>query len=248
MGQLRQGNAVISGSGQFAGGLYENITISGSSKINGDIDAFDVKISGSAHFYGNVASESVTVSGSAKFDGNIDTGRYVSSGSTSIEGHLHCRVVTSNGSMICGRDIRAEEIKNNGSLRVNGDVAAESFKSSGGFHINGLLNASQINVNMSGRGFVHEIGGDQISVKYSRLNIISNLLRKLVDQFGYGDYWRLQSEQIEATDVSLEWSKVGIIRGNRVRIGPGCKIGLIEYTETVDIHPKANVGNVKRII
>jgi len=248
MEQVRQGNAVISGSGQLAGGLYDNITISGSSKINGNINAIDVKVSGSADFHGNVASESVTVSGSAKFDGDIDTSKYVSSGSTSIQGHLYGRAVTTNGSLRCEKDIRVEEIKNNGSLYVKGDIEAESFNSHGGFHIMGLLNASEIKVNMSGRCFAHEIGGDQIIVKYSRLNIVSNFFRSLFDQMGYGDIWRLHSEQIEATDVSLEWSKVGIVRGNRVYIGPGCKIELIEYTETVDIHPKAMVGNVKKII
>ncbi|HIW35344.1 MAG TPA: polymer-forming cytoskeletal protein [Candidatus Paenibacillus intestinavium] len=248
MEQSRQGNAVISGSGQLAGGLYENITISGSSNINGDINALDVKVSGSAHFYGNVSAESVTVNGSAKFAGDINTNRYISSGSTIINGNVHGRVVTSNGSMSCKKDIRAEEIKNNGSLRVIGDIEAESFNSAGGFHVKGLLNASEIKVNMSGRCFVHEIGGDQIIVKYSRLNIISTLFRSLFEQFGYGDIWRLQSEQIEATDVSLEWSKIGIVRGNRVNIGPGCKIGLVEYTDTVDIHPKAKVDHVKRIM
>lgn len=248
MQQSRPGNGVISGSGQLAGGLYENITISGSGNINGDINALNVKISGSAHFYGDVSSDSVTVSGSAKFDSHINTSRFLSSGSSRINGHLHCHEVTSNGSLSCKQDIRAEEIKNNGSMHVNGDVEAESFNTSGGFHIKGLLNASKINVNMSGRCFVHEIGGDQITVRYSRLNILSTLIRSLADQFGYADSWRLRSEQIEATDVSLEWSKVGIVRGNRVNIGPGCNIGLIEYTETVNIHPKAIVDNVKKII
>ncbi|MCR8657381.1 polymer-forming cytoskeletal protein [Paenibacillus endoradicis] len=248
MEQSRQGNAVISGSGQLAGGLYDNITISGSSNINGDINALDVKISGSAHFYGHVSSESVTVNGSAKFDGDINTNRYVSSGSSIIKGHVHGRIITSNGSMSCKKDIRAEEIKNNGSMHVNGDIEAESFNTSGGFHVKGLLNASEVKVNMSGRCFAHEIGGDEIIVKYSRLNIVSNLFRSLFDKFGYGDMWRLQSAQIEATDVSLEWSKVGIVRGSRVEIGSGCIIGLIEYTETVDIHPNAIVDQVKRIV
>lgn len=245
---MRQGNAVISGSGQLAGGLYDNITISGSGNVNGEVNAVDVKISGSAHFRANVSSESVKVSGSAKFDGDINTGECVTSGSSRIEGHLHARAVTVNGSMFCKKDIRAEEIKINGSLNVNGDIEAESFDTSGGFHIKGLLNASVIKVNIHGGCFAQEIGGDRIQVKVSRLNIFSNLFRSLLDLFDLGDRWRLQSEQIEATDVSLAWSQVGIVRGNRVDIGPGCKIGLIEYTETVNIHPNADVANVKKII
>lgn len=248
MEQQRQGNGVISGSGQLGGGMYRDITISGSGNVNGDVNALEVKVSGSAQFRGNVSSESVKVSGSAKFKGHIDTGDCRFSGSGTVDGHLHARTISTSGSLSCKEDVRAEEIIINGSLQARGDVEAESFEASGGFNIKGLLNASTVKVNMHGKSFVQEIGGDRITVRINPLNFISRLIANLFNSFGYGHGWGLQSELIEATDVSLEWSAVGVVRGNCVRIGPGCNIGLVEYAESVYIDPKANVRDVRQIV
>jgi len=64
---------------------------------------------------------------------------------------------------------------------------------------------------------------------------------------GRGYQCGLQAEQIEATDVSIEWSNVRVVRGNRVRIGPGCRIELLEYTESVYVDPESEVRDVRKI-
>ncbi|MCL6576409.1 hypothetical protein [Kyrpidia sp.] len=38
-------------------------------------------------------------------------------------------------------------------------------------------------------------------------------------------------ETIEGDDIYLENTRARVVRGTRVQIGPGCQIGLLEYSE-----------------
>jgi hypothetical protein len=46
----------------------------------------------------------------------------------------------------------------------------------------------------------------------------------------------------------LEWSEAKVVRGQAVEIGPGCNIGLVEYSESVRIDPQAKVQEVRQIV
>ena len=39
---------------------------------------------------------------------------------------------------------------------------------------------------------------------------------------------------IEGDDVDLEYTEADVVRGRRVRIGEGCSIGRVEYSESLD--------------
>jgi len=247
MEHMRTGDAKISGSGTIAGGFYRDVSISGSGKIDGDINALEVNVSGSAYFRGNVASESVQVSGSGKFGGHIDTGMCKFSGSGQVDGHLHARSLSTSGSLSCREGVRAEEVRISGSLATSGDVEAETFRTSGGFRIEGLLNASNIEVNMHGRCYVREIGGDRVEVRIAPLNVFWQMIVRVLNLVGIGSKLGLKSEVIEATDVKVEWTESRVVRGQRVWIGPGCDIELVEYTETAYVDENARVREVRQI-
>lgn len=240
-------NAVISGSGQLSGGNYEFVTISGSGVVNGDIVAADVKISGSAKFRGNVSAREVKVSGSARIKGSVEAGEVKFSGSGAVDGHLHAQSIHSSGSLSCKDAIRSEKIKISGHLSADGDVEAESFKSSGGFKIKGLLNASQIHVRMNGMSYAREIGGDRIEVEVAPFNFFWRTLIRAAQLFGWGSRLGLRSELIEGTDVTLEWTEARVVRGQRVGIGPGCRIDLVEYSDSIFIDPEAEVKEQRHI-
>lgn len=244
---MNLGDAKISGSGTIAGGCYRDVKISGSGNIEGDLHAQDVNISGSAWFRGSVASESVKVSGSAKFGSHVDTQDCKISGSTDVGGHLHARRLHASGSLSVREGIRAEEIKISGHLRAGHDVEAETFRSAGGFRIHGLLNASTIEVNMHGRCTAKEIGGDRVEVGVSTFHVFWRLIIKLADLFGFSRHFGFIAESVEATEVRLEWTEARIVRGNRVWIGPGCRVDLVEYTESAYVDPEANVKEVREL-
>lgn len=43
-----------------------------------------------------------------------------------------------------------------------------------------------------------------------------------------------QVGDIEGDDVDLEYTQADVVRGRRVRIGEGCSIGRVEYSESLD--------------
>lgn len=247
MEQMRMADARISGSGSIAGGYYRDVSISGSANVEGDIHALEIKVSGSAKFHGHVASESVKVSGSSHFGGHMDTKECKISGSGDVRGHLHARKLHASGALAVREGIRAEEVRISGSLRSDQDVEAETFRASGGFRIQGLLNASVVEVDMHGRCNVREIGGDRVEVGLGPLNLFWRMMIRLADLIGFARHLGLHAELIEATDVRLEWTEARIVRGNRVWIGPGCHVELVEYTESAYVDPEATVKEVREL-
>lgn len=248
MGNARYRDAVISGSGRIAGGQYEDVKISGSGEIDGDIIAEEVKSSGSAQFHGDVAARSVKVSGSARFRGNVDTQDCRVSGSAKISGHLHAERIQTSGSLQCDSSIRAEEIKVSGHVKVDGDAEAELFKASGSFKIHGLLNASEVQVNLGGICRAREVGGDRIEVRVAPINLFWKAFLRIAQFWGKGSRFGFRAELIEGTNVALEWTEARVVRGQEVRIGPGCNVGLVEYTHQAYVHPQAQVAEVRQII
>lgn len=242
----RFGGAAISGSGKIAGGMYEDVKISGSGVIDGDIDAWDVKVSGSAKFKGNVVSRSVKVSGSASFHGRIETGECKFSGSGDVAGELQASLLATSGSLSCRGNVRAHDLRISGSLRTYGDVEAESFDVSGSFRVDGLLNASSIDVRVGGPCSAREIGGDRIRVAPAPVAFFWRVFSWLSELLGFGKKGALTAELVEGTDIDLNWTRARIVRGNRVRIGPGSVVDLLEYTESAYVDKEAVVHEVRQ--
>lgn len=244
MDAIRQGDAQISGSGRISGGMYKNISISGSGQMDGNVDAFDVRISGSAEVHGNLKASSVKASGSAAIRGNMEAGECKFSGSGRVDGYSHMRSLSTSGSFVGGAGVRAEHVKASGGFKVAGDVEAETFSSSGGMTIDGLLNASEVTVKMHGKCYSKEIGGDRISItEAAPWNVIWKLLSSVVP------FWkiRMESELIEGTDVFVENTTAQVVRGNHVKIGEGCEIDLVEYTGTLHVDPHAKVLEIREV-
>jgi len=120
-----------------------------------------------------------------------------------------------------------------GQLTVKGDCTAESFHVLGAFTIDGLLNSGKIEVHLFGPCEVKEIGGGQIHIK-----------RRLL---GTAAYKHLTVDTVEGDDIRLEGTRAKVVRGNRVAIGPGCDIDLVEYKDDYHQSPRANVRESKRI-
>ena len=243
----RSGSAVISGSGQLAGGTYEDVKISGSGVIDGDIDAKTVKVSGSAKFKGNVAAGLVKVSGAASFLGKVATNEFKSSGSGDVSGDLAAQTLKTSGALHVRGSIRGQEVRISGSLRAEGDVEAEQFHVSGSFRIGGLLNASVIDVEVGGRCEAKEIGCDRMRVVPTPMSVFWKTVSKLSEALGFGKKGALAAEVIEGTELDLHLTRARIVRGNRVSIGPGCAIDLVEYTEEAFVSDEASVGEVRRL-
>ncbi|MDT2276668.1 hypothetical protein P7H20_20140 [Paenibacillus larvae] len=58
---------------------------------------------------------------------------------------------------------------------------------------------------------------------------------------------KLKAEVIEGDTIYLENTKADIVRGNRIVIGQGCEIRLIEFKEHFEADKSAKIGNSTRL-
>ncbi len=100
----------------------------------------------------------------------------------------------------------------------------------GGIRVSGLIKAGQVEIELGGRSNAREIQGSRIVVKSSRSFFFWIRRGK-----------RLDVELIEGDDISLEATNARIIRGERVKLGSGCRIETVEYGESLEVSPKATV-------
>ena len=244
MEKVNYGDIKISGSGTSGGGRYNEVTISGSGKINGDLECVDFKTSGSSKVIGNLKAETVKVSGSARIEGNVEAVEMKVSGSSHVTGQVKSQVLKISGSTHIEGSLYGEEVTIMGSAHIEKDCEVESFKASGNFKIQGLLNAGQVTINLGGKSSVKEIGGEHIEVKVS---IIDNFFfKKAIDKM-FNSRGELNTEIIEGDEIYLENTNAKIVRGNKVTIGEGCNIGLIEYSGEINVSNESIVKEQKKI-
>ncbi len=234
-------NVSISGAGKIGGGDYGNVRISGAGRVDGDLTAEEVRISGSGKVMGSAKAREITVSGSGRFTGNVEAESFQGSGACAVEGDLKAGEFRCSGSQRISGGLTAHYVRCSGTLAVGRNVEADVFISSGKFNIEGLLSADRVEIRLVGESRVQEIGGEKIEVRgrgETGFNVQISLTRGFRMGFGGGS---LQAKTIEGDDVYLESTRAEVVRGANVRIGPGCRINRVEYSETLEVHKDAAV-------
>lgn len=238
------GDIKISGSGTAGGGKYNEVSISGSGKINGNLECVEFKTSGSSKVVGNLKAGTIKISGSTKIDGDIEAEDMKVSGSAHVTGQIKCQNMKIYGSTHVEGNLYGEEIIIAGSVHIEKNCEAECFKANGSFKIQGLLNAGEIDIKISGNCFVKEIGGENIEVRVSFID--NSFIKKVIDKmFNYKG--ELTTELIEGDKIYLQNTNAKIVRGNNITIGEGCNIGLIEYSGEISISSDSIVNEQKKV-
>ncbi|MBP3038493.1 polymer-forming cytoskeletal protein [Bacillaceae bacterium Marseille-Q3522] len=227
-------NLTVNGFGTSSGGKYEKIHLNGKAVVNGSVEYEKFTCNGSATINGNMKGVKTDINGLCKISGNIFSEKFITDGSSSIEGDLIVEKGSINGKLSIDGNLKGEEIEINGKAVINGDCAAESFQSNGQFKIEGLLNADTIDIRLSLQSEVQEIGGQSIKVKRSKSLFQSLIPASLVTDLIEGDY------------VEIENTKAKTVRGNNVKIGQNCEIGLVEYLQSFDQDPEAVVKESRK--
>jgi cytoskeletal protein CcmA (bactofilin family) len=241
--KMNNNDIKISGSGCSNGGKCNNVIISGSGTINGDLECINFKTSGSSKVVGNLKADIIKISGSTKIEGDIEVEDMRVSGSSHITGQVKCQSVKINGSTRIEGSLYGEEVSITGSAHIEKNCEVESFKASGSFKIQGLLNAGQVIINLGGKSSVKEIGGEHIEI---RVSVIDNFFFKKVIDKMFNTKGELTTELIEGDEIYLENTIAKIVRGNNVTIGDGCNIGLIEYSGEINISSDSMVKEQKK--
>lgn len=255
----------ISGSSTMPGGTYGEVRISGSGRIEGDLNCSSLKISGSGSVNGDTKSEVISVAGSASLKGNVEVGEFKVAGSTAVKGTLkasECKIGGSTsvkesvyadnlkvyGSFKVEDAVKGEEINIYGSMSCKGDCECERFFVAGSFKTEGLVNADQVLIELGGNTRAKEIGGQNIRVQRGKVkkydNVLLDMIKSISSMFSTeGD---LVAEVIEGDEIYLEDTKAQVVRGNRVVIGKNCIIEKVEYKEEFRVLDNGQVKENKK--
>lgn len=235
------GNININGSGHVNGGTYDNVTINGSGSINGDLTCGSMTINGSGKIQGDLHTDgSFTINGSGAVAGSVTGNGHISmNGSGKIGGSVHCQSFHSAGSGA-----------------VDGDCEGEEIVMEGGGRIGGLLNGENIRLVLYPHCHmtIGSIGGTDITVEHKP----NQTLDKTVKLFGIriplgGGHTEgrgnsiLETDTIEGDTITLTGTKASRVSGRIVKLGQGCQIGRVEYTESYEVDETCAVDEVVRV-
>jgi cytoskeletal protein CcmA (bactofilin family) len=231
-------NLIINGSGSYPGGIYDKVSIRGEGTIVTDVECSVFNVYGTSEAVENVTTGSVKILGEAEFKGNIEAKETLVMGTMMVESLALLKKVKILGLLEVGERLSGDEATIKGSISVNGDVEYETFDSSGGFEIKGLLTADTIKIALRfGQSRAEEIGGGKITVKRKKNSLLP---------FGK-EVGSLTVKIIEGDDIYLENTTADIVRGNKVKIGPGCQIGLVEYRTDLTHDPRTTIKTKTKI-
>ncbi|MGG1514451.1 polymer-forming cytoskeletal protein [Paenibacillus oryzisoli] len=218
-------NLVISGIGSSGGGDFQTAKIDGVGRVEGDIRCEHFVLNGRLDVHGSLTAERADLKGTATVDGSVQVKRVELAGRFKI-----------------GGSASGESMEVDGSLLLQGNCEAETFTAAGRVTAE-LLSADRIHLTLHGPSVITELGGEQIVVRKQAGIDFAKWLQKLPLPVGN----RLTAKVIEGDDINLECTTADIVRGATVRIGPGCEIGLVEYTAKLEQDPRAKVNRAEQI-
>ncbi|GAC43068.1 hypothetical protein [Paenibacillus popilliae] len=219
------GDIMISGLGSSSGGTYQRVRIDGVGDINGDLVCTSFVSNGKGNVTGNLEAGMTEARGMLTVKGNLQSVHSRIDGTARLDGHWS-----------------GDTIELNGTVTIAYDCQAECFISHGTFHIGGLLNAGTIDVKMVGGCRAWEIGCERIQVRRSAaLSLFNKLFSSFINRPP------LEADTIEGDIVDLEYTRARVVRGNHVKIGPGCRIDHVEYRQSVQLHEEAQVNSHRKL-
>ena len=244
----------ISGSGSISAGEYnESISVSGSGKITGNIKCQELSCSGSVNAMGSVRCVGdLRVSGACAFEENVCADHISISGALKVAGDISAnKTVKVAGGLRCDGAIRCERLISAGSMDIGTEIAAEEVRIAGYLRCKGLLNAERVDICLNGKmnaSQVGAIGGSEIKIYYKdrkssdshRMPLLSKFLGRV------GGHLHVD-ELIEGDIVALEGVYSPRVVGRVVAVGENCEIGLLQYTEEIELHPNAKVAKCEKI-
>ncbi|MFK3812128.1 hypothetical protein [Bacillus halotolerans] len=217
METVKLGNLKLYGAGHAAGGAYHHVSIKGEGTVGEGLSAAGCRIYGTGRFLGNAETERLKVFGESEFEGDLTAHKISIYGTMQVRGALHVGRLKLKGLTEIGGNMAGDSCEAKGKLSVKGDCEIESFHITGCVDVTGLLNAGEIDIGLShDASRVREIGGTSITVK-KRARFFTRKKAKLT------------AELIEGDKIYLENTEAAVVRGKEVVIGPGCKIGTVEF-------------------
>ncbi|WP_222861027.1 hypothetical protein [Paenibacillus ihumii] len=201
-----------------------SLTANGSLKLTDSTYAEQFRLNGTGRGSGTIAGEQLRLDGTMKLDGDVSFGRI----------HINGMLQASGGAV-------GEQADIDGGMKLDGSAKYETLQVHGLLQVGGKLSAREMDIVMAGACRASEISGERIRVrkKLGAGRLIGLLSSTLAP--------RLTAELIEGDDIMLEATKAGVVRGNTIRIGPGCEIDRVEYRVHYEADPGSTVGSAGQV-
>ncbi|KRE75845.1 polymer-forming cytoskeletal protein [Paenibacillus sp. Soil750] len=216
---------MISGIGSSNGGSFRTVKIDGMGRLEGDVICSDFTLNGRAEVNGSITSETAELHGTLTIQGSLKARRTRIHGKVKIEGNY-----------------AGESLEINGSSIITGNCEAEKFNANGKLQV-GTLNADTVLVTLHGHSKISEIGGERIQIRKQRGIGLASWLKIL--PLGIGNHLTVQT--VEGDHIYLEYTTADVVRGADITIGPGCEIGLIEYTAKLEQDKQSKVKRSEKV-
>lgn len=239
-------NLHLTGESSVAGGLYNNVRITGDEIIQGDLDCINLKLIGTCDIRGSVKAQMAKVTGTADIRGSLEAEEFTIAGTINIDQNAAVKRFKIYGETKVRGNAAVEQAEIFGQLDINGECNTETFTAKGPLRIGGLLNAGKIDLEMHSQCRIKEIGGEQINIRRGT----DMIFKKIVKFFCMPrDFYQghLITDSIEGDDIYLEYTQAKVVRGGNITLGPGCKISLVEYKHTFHKHEDSKIGDSRRV-
>jgi len=236
----------IMGDSTVPGGRYRKVNVMGDLRVAGEMRCLSFNCMGDALVDGAFQSQKTNVMGDMKFAGPVDAGVLNVMGEAVCRADLRARKANCMGDIEVEGSFNADEVRLMGELKVGGDCNADRFSSKGAFRIGGLLSVDELEIVVWGPSRVAEIGGCRISV-YRRRGFLGLhwLWDTALSAMGLHERTgRVEADTIEGDDIRLEDTTAKVVRGRKVSIGPGCRIGRVEHGGIFSRRGDAEIGEV----
>ncbi|HZG75360.1 MAG TPA: hypothetical protein VEZ72_05835 [Paenibacillus sp.] len=213
-----KGNVKITGTGTASGGDFGSVVITGEAIVQGDLRCERFALRGTCTVEGGLSGKRLRLLGEAAIEGDLTADDLRLTGRIDARGALRCRTLVARGQ-----------------CAAEGGVEAERLQARGALSVAGLLNAGHAEIRLHGPSRVRDIGGGTIEVRRGGLS-----------WFAGGGASELVAQTIEGDDVYLEHTRADVVRGKRIELGPGCRVGRVEYAEAFARHKSAEVREVRQ--
>lgn len=197
----------------------------------------DLRISGFGSNYGGEYNK-VKLEGLITIKDNLKCVTFSSEGMCKCEGELIADEITTEGTFKISGNVRAKKISVEGIARfIDSCVNADQIKSEGVLQCNEL---SADNIKIDGVCRAEKIFGELIEInpKLTKKSGIFNI-------FNNADISKV--DLIECTELVADGLNADIIRASRVKLGKYCEVNLLEYSESIEIHPEAKVKELVKV-
>lgn len=231
----------IEGLGTHSGGEFDRVTISGHGKITSDLKCQTLDVSGISTLQGDVEGESVRASGMGKFLKNIKASELDISGKVDVDGDIEVSTLYASGMFKAKQCLKTIQANITGMLSVEGDMVGEDITCDGSIQCKGFLNCESLEINIRCASKFNEVGATKVNIS-TQTNGFTGVIGRL---FPINN--KVIAQVIEGDEIDIESCEVKVLRGRDIKIGPKCKVGIVEYSGTLEVDPNAQIDQVNQV-